>query len=130
MMMSERRAFAVAVRAAGRKLEGIAVPFNRETRIGYMREVVRPGAFTRWLADSPDVRALVDHDATKLLARSKGGSLRLTEGANNLTFSLDVPPTAIANDVLAMAERDLLSGMSFASPCRGAARPSRVSSAS
>jgi HK97 family phage prohead protease len=110
--MIERRA-AVEVRVAGRRLEGLAAPYNRPTRIAGFTEVVRPGAFRRSLAAGGDVLALMDHDAGKVLARTRNGSLLLTEDASGLRFSLQIPRTALGNDALAMAEDGLLGGASF-----------------
>jgi hypothetical protein len=40
---------------------------------------------------------------------------RLAEGVKGLAFEADLPPTPLGNDVLAMAERGDLGGMSFGS---------------
>ena len=102
----------------GRRLEGIAAPFNRETRIGAgagsFREVIKPGAFTRTLASGKDVLALAGHDTTRVLARTANGSLRLHANADGLAFSLDLADTSIGRDIRTMAESRLLGGMSFA----------------
>jgi HK97 family phage prohead protease len=59
------------------------------------------------------VLALVDHDPGRLLARTKSGTLRLSEDSRGLAFSLDLPDTGPARDVLALAERGDLGGASF-----------------
>lgn len=104
---------AVEVRAEGRRLEGLAVPYDRETRIADFTEVVRAGAFKETLASGADIVALVDHDMSKVLARTRSGSLRLQEAAEGLRFSLDVPDTSAGRDALALATRGDLGGMSF-----------------
>lgn len=109
----ERRAFVMEVRAAGRRLEGYAATFGTEARIADFTEIITPGAFRGSLSPSRDVLALVDHDPTKVLARTRSGSLRLAEDPRGLTFSLDVPDTQAGRDVLALAERGDLGGMSF-----------------
>lgn len=101
-------------RATGRKLEGYAAIFDKETRIGDFSEVIAPGAFSASLGDGSDILALVDHDPAKLLGRSKNGTLRLSEDARGLAFSLDVPDTQAGNDALELARRGDLGGMSFA----------------
>ena len=111
----ERRASALELRATkGRKLEGYAATFNTEARIADFIEVIAPGAFSASLSKRRDILALADHDPSKLLARTKSGTLRLAEDSKGLSFSLDLPPTSLANDVLALAERGDLGGMSFA----------------
>lgn len=112
--MTERRSACLEVRAKGRRLEGYAAVFGREARIGgNFTEVIRPGAFTATLADGADKLALVDHDPARLLARTASGTLRLAEDSRGLAFDLDVPDTAAGRDVLALAERGDLGGMSF-----------------
>jgi HK97 family phage prohead protease len=106
----ERR-FASEIRASGRRLEGYAARFNVQADLGAFREQIEPGAFTRSL--SGDVLALLDHDTGKVLGRTRSGTLRLSEDARGLHFSLDVPDTQAGRDVLALAERGDLGGMSF-----------------
>jgi HK97 family phage prohead protease len=108
----ERRAAQLEVRARGRKLEGYAATFGIEARIGEdFTEVIAPGAFARSL--DGDIVALLDHDTAKLLARTRSKTLRLSEDDKGLAFSLDLPKTTAGNDVLALAERNDLGGMSF-----------------
>ena len=101
------------MRAAGRGLTGYAARFGVETRIGGMREVIRPGAFTATLAERNDILALADHDPARVLARTRSGTLRLREDDQGLAFDLDLPDTAAGRDVLALAERGDLGGASF-----------------
>lgn len=112
-MEIERRAAVLEVRAAGRRLEGLAAPYGVETRIGNITEVIAAGAFSATLADGHDVLALADHDPARLLARTRSKTLRLSEDARGLAFSLDVPDTQAGHDVLALATRGDLGGMSF-----------------
>ena len=108
----ERRAVA-ELRRAGRRLEGRVANFGTEARVGDFTETIAPGAFGASLGAGKDILALVDHDPTRLLARTKSGTLRLSEDAKGLAFSLDLPETQAGKDVLALAERDDLGGMSF-----------------
>ncbi|MBI0432978.1 HK97 family phage prohead protease [Roseomonas sp. KE0001] len=108
----ERRA-AVELRASGRRLEGYAATFGVAARIGGFSETIRVGAFRASLLAKKDVLALVDHDPGRLLARTSSGTLRLEEDAKGLRFELDVPDTQLGRDVLALAERRDLGGMSF-----------------
>lgn len=110
----ERRAVTAEVRAKGRRLEGYAAVFHSEARIADFVETIAPGAFAASLAERGDILALVDHDPGRVLARTKSGTLRLAEDTRGLAFDLDVPATTAGNDVLALAERGDLGGMSFA----------------
>ena len=107
----ERRAAATEVRASGRRLVGYAATFGAEAKLGRVRETIAPGAFAGSL--SGDVLALLDHDAGKVLGRTRSGTLRLSEDARGLAFELDLPETAAGADVLALATRGDLGGMSF-----------------
>ena len=109
----EHRAASLEVRAKGRRLEGYAAMFGVEARIGPITESIRAGAFSPSLVDKRDVLALVDHSAAALLARTRSGSLRLSEDSRGLAFDLDIPDTSLGRDILALAERGDLGGMSF-----------------
>jgi HK97 family phage prohead protease len=108
----EKRATKLEIRARGRRLEGYAAVFGSEAKIGDFTEVIAPGAFNRSLQQN-DIVAMVDHDVAKVLARTRSRTLRLAEDAHGLAFDLDVPSTTSGNDVLALARRGDLGGMSF-----------------
>ncbi|WP_374389323.1 HK97 family phage prohead protease [Sandaracinobacter sp.] len=107
----ERRAALLEVRASGRRLSGYAATFGAEARIGRVRETIAPGAFAGALGG--DVLALLDHDPGKVLGRTRSGTLRLFEDAKGLAFDLELPDTQAGADVLALATRGDLGGMSF-----------------
>lgn len=109
----ERRASAEMRAVAGRRLEGYAAVFNSPAPIGGFTERILPGAFRKSLLSSRDVLALVDHDPSRLLARTASGTLRMEEDARGLHFAIEVPDTSLGRDILAMAERGDLGGMSF-----------------
>jgi uncharacterized protein len=110
----ERRAIVGELRAKGRRLVGYAATFGAEAKIGNFTETIAKGAFSASLAERDDILALVDHDPGRVLARTRSGSLRLSEDDRGLAFDLDVPATTIGNDVLALAERGDIGGASFA----------------
>lgn len=109
--MIERRALG-AVQAEGRRLRGLAIPYGVETRINGGTESIRAGAATASLAGR-DILALADHDASKVLGRTRSGTLRLSEDERGVSFDLDLPETTAARDVLALVERGDAGGMSF-----------------
>lgn len=113
-MTMEKRALAIEVRAAGRRLEGYAATFNNPADIGgRFIEEIKPGAFAAALRGKSDILALVDHDPGRVLARTRSGTLRLSEDSKGLAFDLDLPETTYGRDVLALAERGDIGGMSF-----------------
>lgn len=106
----ERR-FTTELRAAGRRLEGYAATFTGTADLGSFREKIAPGAFRG--AIGGDILALLDHDAGKVLGRTRSGTLRLSEDSRGLAFDLELPDTQPGRDVLALAQRGDLGGMSF-----------------
>ena len=120
---TETRA-AVEFRAGGRRLEGRAASFNVPAQIGGFSETIRAGAFRASLATpGRDVLCLADHDPARLLARQSSGTLRLAEDAQGLSFSLDLPDTGTGRDLLELAQRGDLGGMSFGFIARREAWP-------
>ena len=110
----EKRAMVAEIRARGRRLEGYAAVFDSEARIGdHLIETIAQGAFAGSLGAKKDILALVDHDPSRMLARTRSGTLRLAEDRHGLAFDLDVPDTQAGRDVLALAARGDLGGMSF-----------------
>lgn len=110
----EKRGFALDIRTKGRRLEGYAATYGTPAAIGgRFTETIAPGAFSGSLRSRADILALVDHDPGRVLARTRSGTLRLSEDSRGLAFDLDVPDTVAGRDVLALAERGDLGGMSF-----------------
>jgi HK97 family phage prohead protease len=107
----ERRSAPIELRAKGRRLEGYAATFGTPARIGGFTETILPGAFKNSLKE--DVLCLQDHDFSRVLGRTKSGTLRLQEDSRGLFFTLDVPETSVGRDILTLAERGDLGGCSF-----------------
>src|SRR4051812_4731306 len=86
----------------------------QDTRGRRFAEVVRPGAFTRSLQrhqeGGPDVLALFNHDRQRVLGRTKSGTLQLVQDPRGLQFSLDLPRTALGEEVRTMLERGDIAG--------------------
>lgn len=99
---------------AGRTLFGCACPFGREADIGGMfRESVLPGAFAKTLASGADILALADHRSDALLGRTRSGTLRLSETSAGLEYSVALPRTQLGDDLLELAQRGDLGGVSI-----------------
>lgn len=100
--------------ADGRRLIGYAAVFNSlSENLGGMREIIEPGAFSKALRTS-DVRALLNHDPSLILGRTKAGTLRLKEDATGLRAEIDIPKTPTGDGVLESVRRGDISQMSFA----------------
>ena len=80
-----------------RTIEGYFAVFNSNYEIAPgMTESVAPGAFSRTI--SGDIRALINHDTTLVLGRTKANTLKLREDSHGLWGEIDINP----NDVDAM----------------------------
>lgn len=97
-----------------RQIRGMAIVFNQlSEELGFFREKIAPDAVDRTLRNGLDVRALVDHDPSKILGRTKAGTLRLDKTAQGLQVTIDPPDTTAARDILESIARGDVSGMSF-----------------
>jgi HK97 family phage prohead protease len=112
-MKLETRFAPAALAPSGRALSGIAAPFGVETRVAGRRERIAPGAFAATLRDNSDILALVDHNPTRVLARTKSGTLKLEERAEGLAFELELPDTPTAAEVRGLAAAGSLGGVSI-----------------
>lgn len=106
--------------ATRRILEGHAATFNTPTTIAAERkfrftESISPGAFkVVLLSQPPDRRTafLVNHSVDRLLGRA-GENLVLSEDDHGLAFRLELPSTPLADEVLELVARRILTAMSF-----------------
>lgn len=95
-------------------IEGYAAVFDsRSEDLGFF-EVIAPGAFDRALREKHDVRALVEHDAARIIGRTKSGTLKLSVDGKGLLAKIDQADTQAGRDVTTSLERGDLDGMSFA----------------
>lgn len=93
---------------------GYASIFNSRTTLweGF-DEIVVPGAFSKTLSENGDVRCLFNHDWSKVLGRTKSGTLRLFEDERGLKFEVDLPNNSYANDLVESMERGDINQCSF-----------------
>ncbi len=99
-------------------IRGYAAKFNTESEnLGskeyQFRETIATGAFDDILND--DVRALFNHDANAILARSKGGkgSLQLGVDETGLWYEFEAPDTQAGRDLLTAIRRGDIDQSSF-----------------
>lgn len=115
--MSSLSRFHVELRAqvVGNKVEGHAAVFGQIATVPGHYEALERGAFGDALKNpDTDVRALINHDPSRLLARQSAGTLRISEDSEGLPFDLDLPNTSYANDLRELLERGDINGASFA----------------
>lgn len=96
---------------------GHAAVFKKKTWIGDQRygfwEQVAPEAFDRALSEEQDVRFLVDHDPSKILARTLSGTLQLSKDRLGLAVRAELADTTVGRDLAVLLERGDVSSMSF-----------------
>ena len=81
------------------QISGYFAVFNSNYEIAPgMSESIAPGAFSRTMGENPDVRALVNHDTTLVLGRTKAGTLKLRQDEIGLWGDVEIN----RNDVDAM----------------------------
>jgi len=102
-----------------RKVRGYAAVFGAESEnLGgdsyRMIEKIEAGAFDEALKD--DVRALFNHDANLILARSKNGTGTLTLGTDErgLWYEFEAPDTQAGRDLMVSLQRGDVDQSSFA----------------
>lgn len=95
-------------------LRGYAARFNiLSNDLGGFRERIMPGAFSSAMQSGVDVRALVDHDKSKLLGRTSAGTLKLGQDDRGLWFDIEMPDVQYARDLQVLVKRGDYRGMSF-----------------
>jgi HK97 family phage prohead protease len=95
------------------RLSGYAAVFNEASLPLPFREFIAPGAFRKTLQETPDVRLLINHEGLPL-ARTKNGTLTLTEDENGLRFDAVLADTSESRDLYTLIERGDVDQMSFA----------------
>jgi len=116
----EQRSLAADLRAESNgdemSLAGYAALFNSESKdLGGYRERIAPGAFTRSLQAGDDVKCLINHDPSRLVGRTKNGTLKLEQDSRGLKFRCMLSPDSQAHrDLHAAIKRGDMDEMSFA----------------
>jgi HK97 family phage prohead protease len=95
------------------RLSGYAAVFNDASVPLPFKERIAPGAFRKTLSESPDVRLLINHEGLPL-ARTKNGTLKLTEDDRGLRFDAELADTQEARDIYTLVQRGDVDQMSFA----------------
>lgn len=96
-----------------RTLFGIIPYLSRSENMGGFFEVIAPSAFAHTINDGADVKCLIDHDSSKIVARVKNDTLKLESKIDGLHFEVMLNKTGYANDLLENVRTGNISSMSF-----------------
>jgi HK97 family phage prohead protease len=94
-------------------LRGYAAVFDEASVPLPFIETIAPGAFRKTLSETPDVRLLINHEGLPL-ARTKNGTLTLTEDDRGLYMDAQIADTTEGRDLYKLVERGDVDQMSFA----------------
>jgi HK97 family phage prohead protease len=106
-----------------RTIEGYAIVFNTRSQLlpdysiyRMVQEIIEPSAISDELLRSCDIKALLEHDRSRMLARScnGAGTLTLIRDDKGVKYEFDAPHTADGDYALEMVRRGDLFGSSFA----------------
>nr|DAN31758.1 MAG TPA: prohead serine protease [Caudoviricetes sp.] len=112
----EIRAISNDVQVDSRNITGYAVVFESNSEdLGFIERIMR-GAITDDTIKKSDVFCLLNHDSTKVLARSKygEGSLKLELDERGLKYSFTAPNTDLGEELLEHLQRGEIDSSSFA----------------
>lgn len=96
----------------GDTLSGHAAVFGQHAQIRGGYEALAETAFDDALARD-NVRALVNHDPSRLLGTTRSGTLKLAVDSVGLEFRLELPDTPDGHTVRELVGRGDMAGMSF-----------------
>lgn len=119
MKKTERRTFTVRnietreAEDGTMRMAGYAAVFNEPSLPLPFIEKIAPGAFSKTLKETPDVRLLINHEGLPL-ARTKNGTMRLSEDQKGLYFEAELANTQEARDLYTLVARGDVDQMSFA----------------
>ena len=89
------------------------IPYNKRSENMGFYEYVMPTAFRKTLSDGADVRALLNHDTSKLIGRVSNGSLKLESREDGLYAECTLPNTQYARDAYELIKGGYNNGLSF-----------------
>jgi HK97 family phage prohead protease len=107
----------ISIRAESKEnsrwIEGI-IPYNsKSVPMWGITELIDKTAFRKTLADRTNVKALFNHDDSKVLGTTDNGTLELENSDEGLICRCKLPDTSYANDLYAIVERGDVKTMSF-----------------
>ena len=98
----------------GKKFITGIIPYNsRSLPMWGTTEIIAPTAFNKTLSDGADIRALYNHDDSKLLGSTRNGTLVLDNTETGLICRVELPNTSYADDAFEIINRGDTKNLSF-----------------
>lgn len=94
-------------------LVGYASTFDQPYSVERVQETIDRKAFNRTLVEQPDVFALIGHDQSRVIARTKNGTLSLLPDEVGLRVEISQVDTTESRDAFALVESGTIDSMSF-----------------
>jgi HK97 family phage prohead protease len=94
-------------------LVGYASTFDQPYSVERVQETIDRRAFDRTLVEQPDVFALIGHDQSRVIARTKNGTLSLLPDEVGLRVEISQVDTTESRDAFALVESGTIDSMSF-----------------
>jgi HK97 family phage prohead protease len=105
-----------ATETEGKQFVSGTIPYNsKSVPLGWsgFTEIIDRTAFDKTLADKAEVRALFNHDDSRILGNTRSGTLTLESTDEGLTCSCELPDTSYAHDLYEVVSRGDVTTMSF-----------------
>ena len=98
----------------GKKIVEGLIPYNsKSVEMWGTTEIIDRTAFNKTLSDKSEVRALFNHDDSRVLGNTKSETLILENTNSGLICKCELPNTTYANDLFEIIERGDVRTMSF-----------------
>ena len=94
----------------GRVLTGVAMPYGERARQAWGEELFESRAFGD--VSALDILLTVQHERGRMLARTGGGGLTLTDSDRALEIRAEIPETREGDDALTLYHRKVVPGFS------------------
>jgi len=94
-------------------LVGYAATFDQPYPVDIVQETIDQRAFDRTLKEQPDVFALIGHDMSRVIARTKNGTMLLSPDQRGLRVEISPVDTQESRDAFALVRSGTLDSMSF-----------------
>jgi HK97 family phage prohead protease len=107
----------ISIRAESKEnshwIEGIIPYDSKSVPMWGTTEIIDKTAFRKTLADKTNVKALFNHDDSKVLGTTDNGTLELENSDEGLLCRCELPNTSYANDLFEIVKRGDVKTMSF-----------------